>query len=344
MNKPQYLAELERLLVVFMTTADRNKTLSRIGALFDQAGPAGAGVLETKLGSPTRQAIRLSRIYDAAEGYEDEFLDRLEQEIGATEAPAPEPKKAPQAESAPEPEDTSVVPPLIVDDLPGFEPPVIPDVFVADEPAPGPEPESEAKPEPEPTLEAESLPAEPAGEPVPLSEAAAETPDGPAPESAPAAEEVALSEQPEAEQVQPQTEDTGPAEADLAEEEPDQPGPAYTVLRSVPLAAGVPLFILSVLVLGVPLGLLCLALVPVLALPGVALLLGAWLTAVGGLWCISYIADAVMLFGLALVVLAAGLVVLWLGLWLLVSIVSLYCRAMTGIAHLTLGKKVSVRA
>ena len=97
MNKPQYLAELGQLLV-FMTRADREKTLARYGALFDAAGPGGQDAVLAKLGSTTRQAIRLSRIYDA-EGYEDEFLDEAAAELEAE--PSPEPEDASEPEAAP---------------------------------------------------------------------------------------------------------------------------------------------------------------------------------------------------------------------------------------------------
>ena len=83
-----------------------------------------------------------------------------------------------------------------------------------------------------------------------------------------------------------------------------------------------------------------LLLIPTLVLPGLAVLLGAWLAFVGGLWCISIIADAAVLFGLAFILLALGLIVLWIGLWADVAMVSGYMRAMEGLTDLTLGKKV----
>lgn len=341
MTKPQYLAELDRLLI-FMTGADREKALSRIGSLFDKAGPAGTDTLLVKLGSPTSEAIRLSRIYTAG-GYTDPLLDSLERETGpAPEAPSAVAPESGEAAPAPGPAETPAydVPPLIMDDLPGYEPPDIPDSFEADDPA-GPkdvpaEPAAEPAPEPRPAPDTDmpdwiSAPEEPSGESAP--EQTSPEPPVPAAEKAPS---------PQAEtETAPEAETA--AEAETEQASPDE-GPLYTVERSMPLWAGVPLFILSLVVLALPLGLVCLALIPVLVLPGVALLLGAWLAAVGGLWCISYIADAVMLFGLALVILAAALVALWLGLWLLVALWSAYCRALRGVTHLTLGKKVEVRA
>ena len=62
--------------------------------------------------------------------------------------------------------------------------------------------------------------------------------------------------------------------------------------------------------------------------------------AVGGLWCVSYIADALMLFGAAFFVLGLALLVLFLGLWLAVSMIKLYIRLVRGMKHLFLGRKV----
>lgn len=319
MNKPQYLAELGRLLI-FMTSADREETLSRYGTLFDLAGPDGADALISHIGSPTLAAIRLSRTYkpgSIADSVLDESLQSSAKQPSATAEPSSHASTpAPETVSAPEP-------PLIIDDLPGFEPPEIPDTFAADEAAPEPGP-AELSPE-----IADDIHTGPASSDAVLDWIAAPE-EGPVPENGPV-------EAPEAEDILPE-----PAEPAVPER-PNQ-APVYTVEHTMPLWAGIPLFILSLFVIAIPLAAVLLVLVPVLVLPGVALLIGAWLAAVGGLWCISYIADAVMLFGLALVILAAGLVVLWLGLWLLVSAVALYIRVMRGLSHLTLGKKVMAHA
>ena len=89
-----------------------------------------------------------------------------------------------------------------------------------------------------------------------------------------------------------------------------------------------------------PLTLVGLLLIPTLILPGLAVLFSAFLAFVGGLWCLSIIADAAVLFGLACILLAAGLSALWLGLWLDVALVNLWSRGVKGLSHLTLGRKV----
>lgn len=267
MNKPQYLAELRRLLV-FMTAADRDRTVARCAELFDQAGPDGTDDLVAAIGSPTRVSIRLSRTY--APGNLD--LSPLDVQ------PTP-PEAAGDDAGTPDLPDLDV-PPLVMDDLAGFAPAV--------------EDETETE------------------EPEPMED------DGPRFVSMP----LDAPEDPEADA---------------------EPGPA-AVERVMPLWAGIPLLVLGEAALGVPLALICLALLPVLLLPGLALLLGAYIAAIGGLWCTGYIADAMMLFGLAFLILSVALLALWCGLRLDVGIVSLYVRGCRAFGRLTLGKKVGYDA
>lgn len=117
------------------------------------------------------------------------------------------------------------------------------------------------------------------------------------------------------------------------------PEPVMVTRRSMPLWVGIPLFIL-LLILTLPLAAAVLALLPAMILPGASILVSSWLTAVGGLWCISYIADALMLFGGAFIILGIALLVLYGGLWLDVAMVKLYIRLLVGMKHLFLGKKV----
>lgn len=330
MNKPQYLAELSQLLI-FMTRADRDETLARYGALFDAAGPAGQDALLTKLGTTTRQAIRLSRIYNAG-GYEDEYLDALE--ANAPAAPESEPEAAPEPQS-----EAEQLAALIEDDLPQFDLDDLPDL--ASLPA-----EPEPAPERGPVEEPERPEAEAAPEAVPSDTASAADEDDadyeelwgkrPAPQrkSKPSGPPAQVPRQP---REAPAGEKNSPAPVRHAP-------PAYTVERVVPLWLGIPLFALSVVFLVLPLAVVCLLLVPTLLIPGVAVLLGAFLAVVGGLWCISIVADAAVLFGTALILLALGLIILWCGLWLDVAMVSGFIKALVGLGHLTLGKKVADHA
>lgn len=125
---------------------------------------------------------------------------------------------------------------------------------------------------------------------------------------------------------------------------PEEPWrePQVVIERSMPLGLGVPLFILVMLALGLPLAALCLALMAVCAAPGCALLFGAYLVAVGGMWCMSYMADMILLFGLAFAVLAVGLLVLWGGVWLIAKLGGLYAAGVRWLAGELLGRKVTV--
>ena len=328
MNKPQYLAELSQLLI-FMTHADREKTLARYGALFDAAGPEGQDALLIKLGSTTRQAIRLSRIYDVA-GYQDEELDSLEAEAKAPPAPKP---GDPSAEP-----DAARFASLMGEDLPDFELPDLPEEPETPD-VPGPEPESAPGPESAPVEGGLAVGGDAAGEAAKGGgeddadyEALWGKRPAPPEKAAPAAPESkpGPGEEPEPE--------ASPA--------PDLPAPAVrtVVERVIPLWLGLPLFVLTVVFIALPVGALCLALLPILLIPGLAVLLGAWLAFVGGLWCIGIIADAAVLFGSALILLALGLLILWCGLWLDVAMASGFVRALRALAHLTLGRKVTVHA
>ncbi len=347
MNKPQFLAELGQLLI-FMTGADRERTLSRYGALFDQAGPAGEQALMEKLGSPTRQAIRLSRIYDPSGSYDDPSLSELEAAGAAAPAQPPAPPAEPEQAPAPAPEPEKRVPAydhsLVEEELPELDLPDLPDL-PAQEPGPVPAPGPEPVPEPAPEPEQPDAPAEEAEAQAPSAPEAESAPDQAAPAPKPAPPRPEQAPDPTAPLPQPIRPQPRFISVPLDEQDhipfPEEPAP---VQRSMPLWVGVPLFILAIVCLAVPLGALILVLLPLLLVPGLAVLAGAWLTAVGGLWCVSYIADAVMLFGAAFFILGLALMVLFLGLWLDVALVKLYIRLMKGVKHLFLGRKVTSRA
>lgn len=117
--------------------------------------------------------------------------------------------------------------------------------------------------------------------------------------------------------------------------------PAKRIERTMPLGLGIPLFVFVMLALGLPLAAVCLAVMLVLLVPGGALLFAAYLVFVGGLWCTAYMSDAILLFGAALIVLAAAILVFWLGLWLDGKLASAYGRGVGWLAGELLGRKVS---
>lgn len=146
--------------------------------------------------------------------------------------------------------------------------------------------------------------------------------------------------------VRQETPGTKPAEP-LPEPEPEPlpafeaPEPEEYYERSMPLGVGIPLLVLVMVAIGVPLAALVLALTAVCLAPGAAVIFGAYLIAVGGLWCLAYVADAVLLFGAALLVLAVGLVVLWGGIWLAGRMFILYARGVNWLGGELLGRKVT---
>lgn len=120
------------------------------------------------------------------------------------------------------------------------------------------------------------------------------------------------------------------------------PPPAETrIERTMPLGLGIPLFIFVMIALGLPVAAVFLALIAVLLLPGGALLTGVYLTVVGALWCTAYMADAILLFGTAFIVLAAALIVLWAGIWVDVKLGTLYVRGVKWLAGELLGRRVT---
>lgn len=224
----------------------------------------------------------------------------------------------------------------------GYEPGTIPDVFPAVPEKAQSEPEPEAAPEPAPEEDPLALPPEP---PVDWIKLPGEEDAAPAEDTLPA-EDVPPTDAPPPADAGDEEETPAPEEPEAPEarEEPEEPKedeePVYVIERSMPLGLGIPLFILVFVALGIPLAVLCLALSLVLLAPGCAVLFGAYLVFVGGLWCMNYMADAVLLFGLTAVVLAVGLLVLWLGLWLAVLLWRLYGKGVGWIAGELLGRKV----
>ena len=244
MNKQRYLAELGQLLI-FMTSADRALTLEKFGALFDEAGPVGAEALAGRIGSPTKNAIRLSRSYMPGCLTDEILFQGMDLDMPALEPePAQEPEPEEEAEEAAAEE-------------PRYAGPEMPDLSDMPELPDLPDAEAPAEEEPEPEAEDED-----AGEPE------EETPPAPAP-AADRARFVAV----------PVHEDA-PEEEEAPETEPEPPRrPAPHVERPMSLWLGAPLFILSLIVLGLPLAALVLVLVILLLVPGALVLGGAALAA-----------------------------------------------------------------
>ena len=117
--------------------------------------------------------------------------------------------------------------------------------------------------------------------------------------------------------------------------------PAYHYERSLPLGAGIPLLALVMIAIGIPLLALTLVIMAVCLAPGAAGIFGASLAAIGGLWCLDILADAMLLFGATLLILAVGLLLLWGGIWLCVRLAGLYIRGVKWLCAELLGRKVT---
>ena len=124
----------------------------------------------------------------------------------------------------------------------------------------------------------------------------------------------------------------------------ETPVPVTKIVRTMSLGLGIPLFIFVMIGLGVPVAAVFLAVMAAALVPGCAILFAAYLIAVGGLWCMGYMADAILLFGLAFVVLAAGILVLWFGIWVWIQLITVYSKGVRWLAGELLGRKVTVDA
>lgn len=112
-------------------------------------------------------------------------------------------------------------------------------------------------------------------------------------------------------------------------EEPEKPASR----RIMPLGIGIPLFIIIMAAIGIPLAAVCVCAAAAFLVPGAVIIFAAWLVAVGGFWCLSFIPDAVLLFGAAFIVLAIGILILFGGLWLGVKLIALYIRGVRWLAN-----------
>lgn len=328
-NRQKFLAELAKLLT-FMYEEDRQKALAMYNAMFDRVENEQA--LIQKLLSPTRQAVLIARAYDAkerklqvhAQSKEDmddasgdvpQFvlvIDRIAQDLpgGYTEAPRAvledqfslfeeesltaeeaQPEEGP-AEEAPQEEEYPSL-----NEVDGFIPIDIPDISVPDMYIPAPvQPEEPAEEQP---LE----------EAQPQDKVEAFMEEFTLPEEA---TELPGEAQEEAGQQQMMAEFS---EAPAVEEAPAEPEAPATVRK-----ARVGLLLLYILI-SVPLGLIG----TLLLLSLTFLTLGAAvITVAAGIMLITaafggftVFADVLVVAGVAVIVLALGLLLLWLFVWLI---------------------------
>ena len=111
--------------------------------------------------------------------------------------------------------------------------------------------------------------------------------------------------------------------------------------RSVPLGLGIPLFIVITAAIALPLFLLTVSVVALLLTPGLTGFFVAYLAAIGSLWCLSYIADTLLLVGVAFLLLALGLILLWAGIWADGKLLDLYAKGFQWLCGELLGRRVT---
>ena len=332
-NKQKFLPELGRLLT-FMVEEDRQTALAMYSRLFDDA--EDEQLLQNLLESPTRQAVVIARAYDAKErkkqlespthGEEQTpgfvlAIDRLYQQVAPRHLEMAEPEEAPAEEPAPvvnqfslfeddaHPIDDSEYVPFQIeaDTVPIAESveelPVEPELNVPEEEAAE---EEEEQPASEPLREEEKpLPEE--EEPRDLTGAVF----GEAP--APAQEQ--------SRQEEPAEAPTEPIQEHLPVTEPAPSAPAELDLDYIPETkrkAKVFLLILYVL-LAVPVTLagIILLLIPTVLVLAVSLLVigGGSAVLIAAFSGFPKLADILIVVGTAVIVLALGLLLLWLFVW-----------------------------
>ncbi len=110
----------------------------------------------------------------------------------------------------------------------------------------------------------------------------------------------------------------------------------------MPKTAGIAVLSLILLIAGLPLAALTLGVALVWLLPGAAGVIAAGLAAIGALWCLGYMADALLLLALAFLILAVALLLVFGGVWLDVKLIGLFVRGVRALCDALLGRKVAV--
>lgn len=161
-------------------------------------------------------------------------------------------------------------------------------------------------------------------------------------------------DEPDEPEAEPEAEPDEPADEPEADDFADEDDEAWDeddepldlryerVGAAMPQGAGVTLLTVILLVIGVPLAALVLAVAAVWLIPGAVGLGASLLSAIAALWCLNYLADTLLVLGVAFVALALGLLLLWCGIWLDVRLVGLYVRGVRWLSGKLLGKKVRV--
>lgn len=293
MNKQKYLAELSGLLSSYGED-ERSKVMDWCAARFDKAGAEGEAALLEELGTPMRFIISLNRL----------GIDEVIKPVEAKEETASEAEETAETEEsveAPKVEETA-------------------EVEESDE--------AEEAPETEETVENEETAEAP--EAVPESE---ETEKMTTTElvAAVLAEPEEEEEKPEAEEESSVTDEIEELELPAEEEKKAEslPTEAFPELaaalgmepekeekKKFSILGAIGFFILMI-VPGIPLLALSIVLLPVLAVPPVAIGYAGAVGVVAALKTLAYIPDAMFVFGITLLIIGAAILVLLFCTWIM---------------------------
>lgn len=325
MNRQRFLAELSQLLA-FMTPHDRNAKLRELTQRFDEAGLEGEGAIIASLGTPTALAIRLAREY-------------VPSPAPSADAEPDKPEADPLAEPAAEQASSEETVADIVPDAEtesGAEPEDISEENITDTDTDTSEAVEKSGGE-----DAEEKSEESA------SENEAEPPDAEKPdvsdtliEDVPPGEKISsdskrsMSSVPEAQRVlSPQIsalfgiDSSTPKIENEGDDEGERKPNGRAALNLLTACGG--------------LVLLCAALIvcAVLFAPGAAFGGAAFLSVIAGIWAAPVFADALYLYGIALMALALTLLLLFLAVWAVVSLAKPLIQDIKWLYELTGGER-----
>ena len=228
---------------------------------------------------------------------------------------------------------------------------------------PSPDPAAAAAEEPEQAQEAPCAPPEwekdesPADEETVRVEVSAEEPEGERSESAepegePAAEEATEAEEESGTEIAEEAaEETAeePVEESEAEEAAEEEGETVPEAEEAPAQESAParkkpgfgrVFAVTVLSIfpGLPLFALLMLMDALLLVPGAAGIGAGLILAEAGTFSLTYMADALLVFGAALIVFALALALLYGGLWCAVKLTKVYFKGLCALMRGILGK------
>lgn len=326
MNRQRFLAELSQLLA-FMTPHDRNAKLKELTQRFDEAGLEGEGAIIASLGTPTALAIRLAREYvpspaPSADAEPDEPADKPE--AAPSTEPSTEQASIEKAETdiIPDAEGIKTAPESEPENISEEKAEVDADTSEADE-------DAEEKPE-------ESTSGNDAKSPDAEKSDVADTliEDIPPEDKISSGSERSMSSVPEAQRVlSPQISalfgiDSSTPKIETDDDDDEERKPNGRAALNLLTACG-------------GLVLLCVTLImcAVLFAPGAFFGGVTFLSVIAGIWAAPVFADALYLYGIAIMALALTVLLLFLAVWAVVAMVKPLIQDIRWLYKLTGGER-----